>query len=73
MELLTQIAQNIIATLLALFVTVNFSLVGLITYGGVSGVLGVVIGLTIMLTGILLSYLIFRFIRNVIIKSAMEE
>ena len=72
MELLTQISQHIIATMLALFVTVNFSLVGLITIGGAESILRDVVGLIIIVIGVLLSYLTFKFIRNVIIKMQYE-
>ena len=68
MERTIPIAQYIIAIFLALFILINFGLVGVLVFGGLS----LILGTTIIMLGVILSYLMFRFIRNVIIKSINE-
>lgn len=68
MEKTIPIAQYVIATFLALFILINFGLVGVLVIGGLS----LTIGIVIIMLGVLLSYLMFVFIRNVIIKSINE-
>ena len=68
MEKTIPIAQYFIATFLALFIFINFGLVGVLVFGGLS----LAIGIVIIMLGVLLSYLMFVFIRNVIIKSINE-
>lgn len=62
------VVQYVIAIFLSLFILINFGLVGVLVIGGLS----FIIGIAIILIGATLSYLLFRFIRNVIIKSINE-
>ncbi len=68
MDKIIQIVQYVIAIFLALFILINFGLVGVLVFGGLSFILGT----TIIMLGVILSYMMFTFIRNVIIKSINE-
>jgi len=68
MEKTIPVAQYIIAIFLATFILINFGLVGVLVFGGLSSILGILISVF----GIVLSYFMFRFIRNVIIKRVNE-
>jgi len=63
-----QTAQYIIAIVLSLFVFVNFGIIAFLVFG----VLNYLLSTIILFIGILLAFLIFKFIRNVIIKSVYE-